>query len=287
MTNIIECRDPSLTEGFHPFTLLNADNGPCTALKVSDVGFVAAGFEGGGLYVIDMRGPAIIFSADIKSLGRKEKSAFKRRSSAPTGDHVTSLAFSVMSLESDDYSSILLHAGINQGQMITLKIVPGQGGRYDAQVAGTTSGEDRVILIHPLHVSSGNTASASQTAVSQLRNGVKVDGTLLVVTRSEARIFRPPSGKGAHKSWDNGPCERAAVTHCHDAGKALVCLFGDGTARSYSIPGLKEIASIKLAGIIDPNRFSEAVITNTGEVVGWAGPSELAVLNIWGTGESS
>lgn len=288
LTNIVDRRDPSLTEGFHPFTLLKGEGGACTALKVSDVGFIAAAFEDGHWYILDMRGPAIIFSIHVSDVTKGERSSkFKRRSSAPVKDFVTAFEFSVMNLEGDDYSSILLHAGTSQGSVATVKILPAQNGRYEARAAGTVNLEDRVIMIHPLHVASGNPALATQSAVSQLRNGVKVDGTLLVVTRAEAKIFRPASGKGAHKSWDGPPCEQAALTHCHDQGKALVCLLGDGTARSYSIPGLREIASTKVDKILDMRRLSEAVITSTGEIVGWTGPSELAVLNVWGTGEIS
>lgn len=285
LTNVVERRDPSLVEGFHPFTLLSSEQGPCTSLKVSEVGFVAAAFESGHLYVIDMRGPAIIFEGNTRDLAKKEKSTFKRRSSVPTADWVTALEFSVMTLEDEDYSSILLHAGTSHGQLLTLKIVPGQGGRYEVMPAGSTAFEERVTLIHPLHVASGNAAFATGSAVSNLRNGVKVDGTLLVVTRSEARIFRPATGRGAHKSWDGGFCDRASVTHCHDNGRALVGLFGDGTVRSYSLPGLREIGSVKIDNTLDVKKFSEAIISGTGEVLGWTGPSELAMLNVWGTGE--
>lgn len=286
LTNIVDRRDPSLSEGLHPFTLLSSENGPCTAVKASDVGFIAVGFEGGDLYVIDMRGPATIFSGNVRDLARREKSkAFKRRSSNPTQDWATCLEFSVMTLEGEDYSSILLHAGTQQGHVSTLKIVPGQGGRYEVQPAGSAPLENPVILIHPLHVSSGNPAFASPAVVASLRNGVKVDGTLLVVTKSEARIFRPASGKGAHKSWDSGFCDKAAVTHCHDVGKALVCLFGDGTARSFTLPGLREIAAAKVDKTFDVQKFPESIITGAGEILGWTGPSELAMLNVWGTGD--
>lgn len=239
------------------------------------------------MYVIDMRGPAVIFEGNVRDLARKEKSGpFKRRSSNATHDWATCLEFSVMTLEGEDYSSILLHAGTQQGHLTTLRIVPGQGGRYEVHPAGSAPLDNRVIMIHPLHVSSGNPALASPAVVASLRNGVRVDGTLLVVTKTEVRIFRPTSGKGAHKSWDSGFCDKAAVTHCHDQGKALVCLFGDGTTRSFSLPGLREIASAKLDKTLDVQKFSESIITDAGEILGWTGPSELAMLNVWGTGDT-
>ena len=36
---------------------------------------------------------------------------------------------------------------------------------------------------------------------------------------------------------------------------------------------------------MDVQRFSEAIITPTGFVLGWTGPSEIAMVNIWGTGQ--
>lgn len=65
----------------------------------------------------------------------------------------------------------------------------------------------------------------------------------------------------------------------------LLCLFGDGLARAFSIPSLREIASVKPSEILDVRRFGDAVIAPTGHILGFTGPSELALLSIWGTGE--
>lgn len=251
------------------------------------MGFVAAAFEGGQLVVVDIRGPAIIFNSNVKDISHKERSGpFRKKSATVDRSWATTLEFSVMSLEDEGYSSILLHAGLNNGHLVTLKILPSPQGGFTATVAGSNSLDGRTVLIHPLHVGSGNPAFATPTVVGNLRNGVKVDGSLLVVTQSEAKIFRPPSAKGASRSWDSVMCDCAAVTRCHDEGIALVCLFGDGTARAYTLPGLREIGSVKVDHILDVKRFWEAVITASGEIIGWTGPSELALLNVWGKGES-
>lgn len=65
----------------------------------------------------------------------------------------------------------------------------------------------------------------------------------------------------------------------------LLGLFGDGCAKAFSIPGLKEIASANVSHTLDVRRFSEAIIAPTGFIFGWTGPSEIAVLNVWGTGQ--
>lgn len=70
-----------------------------------------------------------------------------------------------------------------------------------------------------------------------------------------------------------------AHTYC------LVGLFGNGSAKAYSIPGLKEIASTRVDNILDIRRFQEVIIAPTGFIFGWTGPSETAVLNVWGTGQ--
>lgn len=98
LTNITKRVDPGLKEGLLPFTLLDMQNGPITALKLSDVGFVAAASEGGNIIVIDLRGPAIILSANVQELTKGEKhGSFRRRNSQGPAkpEWATTLEFSV------------------------------------------------------------------------------------------------------------------------------------------------------------------------------------------------
>jgi hypothetical protein len=37
--------------------------------------------------------------------------------------------------------------------------------------------------------------------------------------------------------------------------------------------------------MLDASRTISAVISRTGEVFGWTGPSEIAVLPVWGSGK--
>ena len=103
MTDISKRVAPNLKEGLLPLTLTNDQQGPVTALKHSDVGFVAAGYDSGGITLIDLRGPAIIHTILLSDLANK-----KRRGSIRRGDHTaergewpTSLEFGVMTLEGD------------------------------------------------------------------------------------------------------------------------------------------------------------------------------------------
>lgn len=107
-----------------------------------------------------------------------------------------------------------------------------------------------------------------------------------IVTEAEIRIFKPTAGKGAQKSWDESAifCSAAAVTHFELHGHAVVGIFGDGTTRAYSIPGLKEIGVSRLT-MLDKTRISSSIVTPSGDIFGWAGPADLAMLNVWGTGQ--
>lgn len=184
-----------------------------------------------------------------------------------------------------DYSSILAFVGTNLGRLVTFKLLPESHGGYAVHLAGICSLDDKIISISPLNADTGAFAPASPSVVAKLRSGFKVNGVVLVVSQSGARIFKPAAAKGAHKTWDDFLCDSANVVKVEDRGYALVGLFGDGRARAYSIPGLKEIASADIGQHLNVKRFSEALITATGDVFGWTGPSEIAVLNVWGTGQ--
>lgn len=288
LTNILDRTEAALKEGLLPFTLLNEADGPVTALKHSDVGFVAAGFQGGSLAIIDLRGPAVIYRGSISDFAKSEKRGSFRRSSnqaASKPEWLTCIEFSVMTLDSDDYSSILLHVGTNLGHLATFKLVPEAGGRYAAQFAGACSLEDKIISICPMHAETGRSAYASQAAVAGLRTGLKVNGVLLAVTASGARLFRPATHKGAHKTWDQYLCDAATVVRYESHGYAMLGLYGDGCARAYSLPAFKEIVSIKVSDVLDVRRFSDAVITSTGGILGWKGPAEMVLINVFGTGQ--
>ncbi|KAJ4365833.1 Lethal(2) giant larvae sro7 [Neocucurbitaria cava] len=287
LTNITERTEAALKEGLLPFTLLDEGNGPVTALKHSDVGFVAAGFEGGSLAIIDLRGPAIIYKGSIQDFVKSDKRGSFRKSASQTTtkpEWPTCIEFSVMTLEDEDYSSISCHVGTNMGHLATFKLLPEAGGRYSAKFAGVCLLDDKVIKICPMYAETGRPAYASQSAVAGLRNGSKIKGVLLAVTASGARLFHPPTNKGAHKTWDQFLCDSAAVVRYEELGYALLGLYGDGCARAYSIPALKEIGSVKVSDVLDIRRFSEAVITSTGDILGWKGPAELALINVFGTG---
>ncbi|KAK5075524.1 Lethal(2) giant larvae sro7 [Lithohypha guttulata] len=294
MTDIRQRADPALREGLMPLTLTNDQQGVVTAMKLSNVGFLASGYEQGGITVIDLRGPAIIHTALLSSLVAKRSGSITgtirgrkpSQSHGSTTEHPSVIEFGIMTLDGDDYSSIAMFVGTNKGRVATFKILPSQSGRFTAEFVGAVNlAEDRVVSISPIVAELGSSASATGPAMAGLQQGHKINGVLVVTTVSSAHIFRPASAKGAAKSFDNVFCDAATVTQYQQRGYALVGLFGDGCARAFSLPALKEIGSVRLNHILDIKRFSDAKINSAGDVVGWTGPSELAVASVWGAGQ--
>ena len=109
LESIIDRAEPNVKEGLLPLTLLDPQQGPVTALKMSDVGFVCAGFEGGSIAVIDLRGPAVIYEASVSNLGGSsgKHGSFRRSSNSQNQakpEWSTSIEFGVMMLDGDGMS---------------------------------------------------------------------------------------------------------------------------------------------------------------------------------------
>ena len=174
--------------------------------------------------------------------------------------------------------------GTNRGNVATFKILPASNGTYSAAFAGFSTVEDKVINLIPIDADSGGQALATPRAVGGLRSGEKINGVVIAVSPSSCRIFKPPTSKGAHKTWDDYLCDSAAVVKVEGRGYSLVGLFGDGNARAFAIPALREIGSARIDYIADLRRLSEAYITPSGNVMTWVGPSEVGLFNVWGSG---
>ncbi|KAK3990967.1 Lethal(2) giant larvae protein SRO7 [Cladorrhinum sp. PSN332] len=289
LTDISSRAEPGLKEGLQPFRLYEMMQGPISVVACSDVGFVAVGCEGGFFGLIDLRGPKVIYQGPVGEFITEEKRGgflSKRSSKGPAGlEFPTAISFGVMTLEGDGYSSLACYVGTNLGHVATFRLLPsGQG--YTTKFAGVAkAGSDKVIAICPVNVDNGQAAAATGQAVAGLREGRQVNGVLVAVTQTEVRIFKPATAKGASKSFDDQFCDAAQVVELPRLGAAIVCLFGDATTRAYSIPALKEIGRASLS-MLDKTRTMSAVISKTGEIFGWRGPSEISVFPVFGSGRA-
>jgi syntaxin-binding protein 5 len=108
LEDIKDRAEPSVKEGLLPLTLLSQSRGPVSALKVSDVGFVVAGFEDGSIVTIDLRGPAVIDERNVQDSAKVSGRGSIRRNMSITShvkaDWPTVVEFGVMSLEGEGMS---------------------------------------------------------------------------------------------------------------------------------------------------------------------------------------
>lgn len=104
LEDIQDRAEPNVKQGLIPLTLLDSQNAPVMALKMSDIGFVVAGFEDGKVTVIDLRGPALIYEASINDFSKTQKYGSIRKSgsySSNKPEWAVSIEFAVMSLEGE------------------------------------------------------------------------------------------------------------------------------------------------------------------------------------------
>ncbi|POS84994.1 hypothetical protein EPUL_003628 [Erysiphe pulchra] len=280
--------EPTLDEGLQPQYLYDMAQGPITVLKTSNIGFLAVGTESGGFSIIDLRGPTIMLTLNLNELIKPDRrSSFlkvKSGNSPAIQDWPVKIEFGILTLDGDNYSSITCFVGTFHGNLMSFKIFPDKNRAYIAQYEGLSTLSDKIISITPIIGDSGELAEATGDAVRELGSGKQTHGLLVAVSQTEVRIFKPATAKGTHKSFGGFFCETANVIAIEDRGYALVCIFGDATVRVFSIPGLKEINSAKIPAF-DVSRISASVLTQNGSIFGWTGPSELAVMRVWGTSQ--
>jgi syntaxin-binding protein 5 len=104
MQDISRRADPALKEGLLPLTMCNDQQGPVTALKHSNVGFIAVGYASGGVTIVDLRGPAVIHTqllSDVKHHVGKRMSVRRSNSDTQSAEYPTVMEFGVMTLEGD------------------------------------------------------------------------------------------------------------------------------------------------------------------------------------------
>jgi hypothetical protein len=161
---------------------------------VADVGFVAAGSEGGVFSIVDLRGPSVIYQGSVAEFAKQEKrTSFLKGLSSHSPTHKewpVVIKFGVMTLEGDSYSSIACFVGTNAGKIITLKLLP-SGEGYSVKVAGVVNFGDPVVAICPIVADTGKPAHATGQVVARLRDGQQVNG-VLVVGKPQEHLHSPP-----------------------------------------------------------------------------------------------
>jgi len=298
LTDIRDRCDPALAFGMIPFALVNVGAGKITAITATSANgfaFVAAASQNGNLVVIDTRIPAIIHNNAISKIvaTQPKKTKSKKSVNYNRPDYATCLEFSIMTLDNagsgQQFSTINLHVGTAQGNVLTFKILPrSREPGFSIEFAGWTLVEGAVVHLHPIVARTGSSAHADYQSFERLRSGNSTDGLLVAVSSVEIQVFKPPAERAYHRAYDGTECLRAGMLKIGSGSAedpyqhAVAGLFRDQSVRLFSLTSLKEITRTQIGNILNyEERIREAVFTSKC-LFGWIGPAELGVIELFG-----
>lgn len=262
LQNIEDRAPPNLVEGFLPKTLVTSKHGYVTALKLSNVGFVAIGYSDGTLMIIDRRGPAIIFEQVIEQIAEQFKSSKFHISSRGKNsqmltnsvEYATCFEFGIYSIGEDCFSSLVLTVGTSDGNVHSLKLIPIGDGRYTAEPLGVfqATTDESIQQVHSVNLTTGTSAEAIPEVMAQLSRGILIEGAIIAVSSTEVRIFRQPHAKISHKKLDFR-CVSTGLSFIREGDSlALVCISEESQLQILGIPKLSAISTRNLPLKLDP-----------------------------------
>ena len=104
LESVTDRAEPGLKEGLLPLSLFTEQQGSVTALKTSDIGFIAVGFGDGNIAVIDLRGPAVIYNGGLSNVTAKQgkRSSLRKSDTQDIGaEWPTCIELGVLSLDGE------------------------------------------------------------------------------------------------------------------------------------------------------------------------------------------
>lgn len=264
---LIDVRDRSpetVRQGFMPSTIVNAKHGPISALTNSNIGFVGIGYQNGIFMIVDRRGPAVIYMQNVRGYpGIK-------------GRKFTSLEFAIMEYGDDGYSSILVLAGTEVGELVIFKILPDSGGRFtvDFIEVKQTNDKHNILRIDAFDKTSGESCQATIAKMQDLSKGIRVNGMISITSESDLRLLSPGRSKEAHKSTKT-PIATSGISHItfiNSVGQkqtlcVIIILEISGTIKVYSVPDMKEITTMMLPFPIQAQFIRESSILRNGDIM--------------------
>ncbi|KDR85736.1 hypothetical protein GALMADRAFT_218826 [Galerina marginata CBS 339.88] len=109
-----------------PYFIFAPGKGPVEAYVLSDIGFLAVSYKDGSMFIVDMRGPKIIFSqqSDKRSKRTTLHAPHLSAGHGPGPDVVQSLTWTISSLDNDPQVRVRLIAAHQSGQAEIFTLIP-------------------------------------------------------------------------------------------------------------------------------------------------------------------
>lgn len=243
-------------EGFLPLCLVNPQTGAPSIVKMSEIGFVAIGYDTGNIGVVDLRGPAVIFLEDLLNiLSEKEKKERRKITQAQGIEVATVMEFAIMKLEGNDYSSLVLLTGTSKGRLISHAIVPTKAGGYALRFdnSASFSADGAIVAVLPLRAQDGASTIATPTAFAGLREGQLTESATVVVQEHAIRILGGVTNKLEKQEVKDRTLLKAEVVRKEQA-IAIVAVGDNRRVTAWSIPSIQRIAEVGLPNYVVAER---------------------------------
>lgn len=272
-----------------PICVIQARRGQITSLKVSNVGFVAIGYESGLLMVVDLRGPAIFYANECSSIGaKKDKSIFKRADavSPRPGDieHPTACAFQATNL--DGRLSLVVLVGTSLGRCICLELLKEASGVYEAVLSNVYSSSSTTAIRHIVGVGSiGESLDPTGSHLAELHTDANEPNCIFLVSDDEVTSVDSEMTK-KYRTTFRGRGARSAQTIAIPGTpevNILAIAQVSGGIEFFSIPELRVLGTSGLSGAAND---TSSFITSSGEVFYNTEENELVQTNILGMSAS-
>lgn len=265
-----------LREGFMPICAIHAEIGKVSSLKNSNIGFVGIGYEDGTFMVIDRRGPALIFSSNIRKT-TQEKSSF-----------VTCIDFSIAQFGEEKYSSILISCGTDAGEVLIFKILPDPSGRFMVQYVDLMKTNDNgpIVALESTSKETGASCSATIPLMQELSKGIPVPAFTMACGAYDIRLFTAGRSRDTHRVY-KCPIATAGQSFIRlpqgekstkQFATVIVCLLTNGEIKILNVPELRELKSTAMPMPVQAKYIRESSILRNGDIVVRVGKCEASLL---------
>ncbi|EHM99799.1 Sro7p [Saccharomyces cerevisiae x Saccharomyces kudriavzevii VIN7] len=264
---LVDVRDrapTSIRQGFMPLTAVHANKGKTSAINNSNIGFVGIGYSAGNVMLIDRRGPAIIYMENIREIQGVQSA------------RVTCIEFVIMEYGDDGYSSILMLCGTDMCELITYKILPAPGGRFNVEFMDITN----VISKGPVRkidAFSRETKSSCLATIPKMQNlskGLCIPGLIMITGFDDIRLTSLGKAKSTHKSF-KFPLATTGLSYIpfmegnsnRKISTVLITLEINGHVKIFSLPDFKEQMSEHIPFPIAAKYIAESSVLRNGDML--------------------
>ncbi|KAJ4485744.1 WD40 containing snare-dependent exocytosis protein [Lentinula aciculospora] len=269
---------PSLNSRFSPYFAFLPNRGQVSACALADVGFFAVTYTDGTLFVVDMRGPAIILRHGIKTKNRHSIGVHMD----PDTDPITCLEWTISPIDKDERLALRLVVGHDSGtfQVFTFGRSMNSSWAPVKEVA-KFDGPDHPIDMFVINSKNGSRCLANRSRLAAALNDSET-------TRGTVPVLFVTAGlKGARCNMNISGDRIGKVEWSHKMGKvlsvqivqklssyALVAFTENHEACAYSLPTLEFLHNMALP----PVTYLPKTVDETGDFIAWTRNPETGLI---------